>query len=315
MTRLPIARRHRGKDRDPSSTPPRSRSRSRPDDRPRELHVADRNRRDPGPPAPRLPRREVLCDVAPFQVRRAGRGKARWGRHWLASDGVEALRTVGSFGSIECADLEGLFENTARARLVLRQLRAKRLLRIESFRRGARVLDVASLTKAGKRLLDRHVDPRDRGDDRAQRYRASAARSAQVLHDVAVFRAARIEMDSIETRGGRVLAIRTDADLRRMAIRRAARPGPVPAKAEIAAALGLTVRNGSVVYPDVRIEYEVPTADDREAAIAYVDVEVATRDYRKASLRAKADAGFRIYEMASDGTVHSTGHRTAPAIG
>ncbi len=255
---------------------------------------------------PRLRRRETLCETVPFRVQRAGRGTARWGRYLLASDSVEALRTVGSFGAVEVTDLAALFETATRARRALRRLQRKALLRVETFRRGQRVLDVASLTNAGKRLMERVVDPREPGDERAQRYRAGPARSAQVLHDTAVYRAARREMEAIETQGGRILAVRTDSDLCRLALRRAGRakrPGASSkdVKAEVVASLGLIVRDDRLVYPDIRIEYERPTASGAAADVGFVDVEVSTPDYRGPALQAKAAAGFRLYRMAADG--------------
>ena len=263
--------------------------------------------------------REVLCEAGPGRVERAGRGTARWGRYLLPADSVEALRSVGSFGAVEVADLAAVFESASRARRALRDLRRQRLLRVERFRRGCRVFNVASLTKAGRRLMERSVDPREPGDEEAQRYRAGPARSAQVLHDTAVYRAARREMAAIEARGGRVVLVRTDDDLRRLAWRRAQRARRAGASAEearaaAAASLRLTVRDGNLTYPDIRIEYERTPATGVAAAAAFVDVEVSTPDYRGPALRAKAAAGFRIYRMGPDGALRADSPAPAPEL-
>ena len=241
------------------------------------------------------------------RVGRKGQGISQWGRYRLASDSVAALRLVGAFGTVDVADLAGAFHSARRARGSIAELQRAGLLRVERFRRGRRVVDAATLTRAGKRLMERSVDPRTLGDENVQSYRAGPARSAQVLHDTAVFRAARRETKAIEDAGGRVRRIRTDEDLQRLAWRRiesAKRRGAKreDAQAAASAALQLSIRNGKLTFPDVRIEFE-QAAGDGAAVCAYVDVEVATPDYRGPALRAKEAAGFRVYSMHSDGSL------------
>ena len=252
-------------------------------------------------------RRERLWKPRRGRVERAGRGSARWGRFLLPADSVEALRAIGTFGTVAVDDLTSLFQSARRARKALGELQRQRLLRTERFRRGRCSIEVASLTTAGKRLMERHVDPRGAGDENAQRYRARPARTAQVVHDAAVYRAARREVQAIEELGGRVVLFRTDDDLRQLVLRRterARRAGAVErkAKAEAATSLDLTIRGSTIIYPDIRIEYERPSATDCPTGSGFVDVEVATPDYREPALRAKAAAGFRIYRIDADGS-------------
>ena len=252
--------------------------------------------------------REALCEVPPGRVERAGRGIAQWGRYRLAADSVEALRVVGAFGVVEVGDLAATFESRARAKRALKDLEQNGVLRIERFRRGSRLIEAASLTRSGKRLMERMVDPREPGDELGQSYRAGPARSSQVVHDVAVYRAARREMQAIEASGARVCRIRTDDDLRSLVWRRveeAKRTGSSSEDAHViaAASLSLTVQDGKLTLPDVRIEYEWPVAN----GAGFVDLEVATPDYRQAGLRLKAAAGFRIYRMHADGSLATGG--------
>ena len=58
---------------------------------------------------------------------------------------------------------------------------------------------------------------------------------------------------------------------------------------------GLTVVDGKIPLPDLRVEYE--TADREQTK---VDVELATADYHRTSLAAKVRAGFAIYAMKED---------------
>ena len=253
---------------------------------------------------------EELCEVRPGRVERSGRGTAQWGRYRLAADSVEALRAVGMFGTVEKADLRDLFESPARASRALADLGRSGLLRVEGFRRGGRGLEAVTLTRDGKRLLEREVDPRDAGDLDAQSYRSATARPSQVLHDTAVYRAARRECKRIEALGGRIERIRTDSDLRRIVDRiadeaRESGSSEERSRSRAAAALGLAFAEGKLTLPDVRIECCLPDAIGDLGERKFVDVEVATRDYREAALRAKAEAGFRIHAMDIDGSLRS----------
>ena len=62
-----------------------------------------------------------------------------------------------------------------------------------------------------------------------------------------------------------------------------------------AAEHGLTVVNGRIQIPDLRLEYE-----DQDHNPAKVHLELATGHYRHGSLAAKSSAGFKIYASASD---------------
>jgi len=256
----------------------------------------------------REPATEILCEVPVGYRNRAGRGVAEWGRHRLAADSVEALRTIGIFQVVRCDDLADSFSSRKRARCALRNLETSGLLRIERFQRGLARIETASLTQNGKRVLTKHVDPRNADDEEAQAYRTGPACATQVLHDTAVYRAARLEIQAIVARGGRVLRVRTEADLQKLASRyfsRARRTGDGTgsARAEAAVELGLAEHGGRLAFPDVRIEYRDPGAGDGASGSAAVDVEVTTPDYRSSALRAKVASGFRLYSMAPDGSV------------
>ncbi len=265
-------------------------------------------RLDRKPPDPRL---ENLYEIRPGRVRRTGRGRTQWGKYRLAADSVEVLRAVGMFGTIDRADLADFFTSAQRARHALADLCSHGLLRVERFRRGRRTVDALTLTRKGKRLLEQRVDPRERGDEEAQVYRAGKACPSQVLHDTAVYRAARKEWAGIEARGGRVERTRSDGDLQRLVERRAKQvrecgASEQRARSVAAADLGLTLMDGKLTLPDVRIEYRLPESSDGPGALDFVDVEVTTRDYRERDLAAKAAAGFRIHAMHSDGSLRPT---------
>ena len=57
----------------------------------------------------------------------------------------------------------------------------------------------------------------------------------------------------------------------------------------------LSVVEGKIPLPDLRVEYETADRDQTK-----VDVELATADYHRTSLAAKVRAGFAIYAMKED---------------
>ena len=263
-------------------------------------------------PMPREIHREVLRGTVGKRPGRSGRSLAQWGRFRLADDSVEALRVAGIFGTVEVSDLTDLFESAGRAKRSVRDLERDNLLRVEQFRRGSRRIEAVTLTSRGRRLLERCIDPRETGNEEAQAYLSGCARSAQVLHDTAVYRAARCEMRLLAADGGRVRRVRTERQLRRIAMRQidAARRGGADcdkARAMAASELQLTVAEGKLSFPDVRIEWERPSAHGSD--LGFVDIEVTTPDYRERSLSAKSAAGYQIYEMAIDGRVSRQGQQ------
>ena len=262
--------------------------------------------RDQRGPRPREVRREVLRGTAGNGRGRRGRAMAEWGRFRLAADSVQALREIGTFGTVELSDLTVLFESAGRAKRSVQELERDNLLRVERFQRASRRIEAVTLTSRGRRLLERCIEPRENGNEEAQAYLSGCAHAAQVLHDTAVYRAARCEMRRITSEGGAVRRIRTERQLRRIASCRmdaAKRRGEECCNARAAAAveLQLTVAGGKLSFPDVRIEWERPAAHGNESG--FVDIEVTTADYRERSLSVKSAAGYQIYEMATDGRV------------
>ena len=287
---------------------PRRRKRTLEDRRPRERKRSE-------VPSIELNRvvRERLGPSRPASKPRPGGGVARWGEYRLAADSVEALRVTGAFGTVGLRDLEELYTSPGRARRSVRELQAAGLLRIERFRRGQRSLRAVTLTRRGVRLLKLAIDPRDKHDVGAQAYLGGPARPSQVQHDVAVYRAAREETRRVEASGGRVRRVVTEGELQAQASRamheaRSKGSGLQRARRLAAAKVDLRMVNGRLAFPDVRLE--TAGRDGCRDTARHIDVEVVTRDYRQASLRAKGSAGFVVYRAAADGSVSRT-----PGIG
>ena len=119
----------------------------------------------------------------------------------------------------------------------------------------------------------------------------------ELQHDVAVFRAASIEQKKLLEQGAVIKRVRIDAELKRevasateSARARGGKEAADAARLEAAEALGLSVKNARVEYPDAQLEYL-----DVEGRSGRINVEVATEHYSAKSIAAKAAAGFAVH--------------------
>ena len=124
---------------------------------------------------------------------------------------------------------------------------------------------------------------------------------AEVRHDAAIYRMYQAEKQKIEKTGGRIRRVVLDYELKQKVYSPLAKARHLPPleyarrQAEVARQNGLTVIEGKIPLPDLRIEYEGPSGD-----LARVDLELATEHYHGPALQAKAQAGFKMY--AADGS-------------
>ena len=155
---------------------------------------------------------------------------------------------------------------------------------------------VLTLTERGVERAERVA--RDQGLDSQQKAWSGLVKPGELQHDVAVFRAARIEQMKLLEQGATIKRIRIDAELKREIARateiaraRSGKEAADAARLEAAEALGLSVKNGRVEYPDAQLEY----LDVEGGRSGRVNVEVATEHYSAKSIAAKAAAGFAVH--------------------
>ena len=139
---------------------------------------------------------------------------------------------------------------------------------------------------------------RTAGLDPDQRAWSGLGRKSDLVHDTAVYRAAREHRDRLAGEGARVTRTRLDAELRGIVARRSeearVRGGARAADAarrRAARELGLPVlESGKVLYPDAQVEYL-----DRDGNVGRVNIEIATEHYKPESVASKAKAGFAVH--------------------
>jgi len=206
---------------------------------------------------------------------------------------------VGKFRVVAIGDLASLGYAGDRSRLDsdLRSLIHQRLVE----RRDTSVLKkesqhVLTLTKEGKRLIRRHGFVLE-----DQAIYSGFVKPKEADHDAALYRLYHKAADEIERKGGKVLQVQLDYELKEKLYRRLgqaqARGDSQTQRSKVALAheLHLPVVHGKVSFPDLRIEYA-----NQEMEISRVDLELATGHYHAGHLAEKARAGFQIYARSED---------------
>ena len=134
---------------------------------------------------------------------------------------------------------------------------------------------------------------------------------AELEHDTAVFRAARIEQAKLIEQGAVLKRIRIDAELKGEVARasetaraRGGKEAADLARQQKARELGLPIKEGRVEIPDAQLEYEIDGRSGR------VNVEVATGHYSGKTIAGKAKAGFAVH-----GSTSRASRRIARALG
>jgi hypothetical protein len=183
--------------------------------------------------------------------------------------------------------IESDLRNLARQGLV--ELRGTSALKKES-------RQVLTLTKQGQRLIRRHgFVPED------QAIYSGFVKPKEADHDADLYRLYHKTADEIERKGGKVVDVRLDYELKeklyqRLGCAQARGQGESQRlKEAFARELHLPVVHGKVSIPDLRIEYAT-----QDMEIARVDLELATRHYHAGHLAEKARAGFQIYARSED---------------
>ncbi|MGH9682317.1 MAG: hypothetical protein ACRD4S_01730 [Candidatus Acidiferrales bacterium] len=162
--------------------------------------------------------------------------------------------------------------------------------------RGTNVLkkdsrQVLTLTKRGQHLILRQGFVSD-----GQTIYQGFVKPKEAAHDADLYRLYHKAADEIERKGGKVLRVTLDYELKEKLYRKLGEAQArkvediAQRKRAFAKELHLSTVQGKVSLPDMRIEYETQDGDR-----ARVDLELATGHYHAQHLAEKARAGFEIY--------------------
>lgn len=219
--------------------------------------------------------------------------------YYLRNSEIQALIEAGKFRVVDTNDLarfayagdHSRMESDIRnlVRQGLAEERGTSILKNES-------RQVLTLTKKGHRLIRRqNLLPKD------QALYHGFVKPREANHDAGLYRLYQKIAGDIERKGGRVLRVALDYELKEKLYRKL---GEAQARDEkrldlqkqtLARELQLPVVEGKVILPDMRIKYETQNGDRSR-----VDVELATGHYHGNHLAEKAQAGFQIYARSQD---------------
>lgn len=219
-------------------------------------------------------------------------------RYRLNTQERGALLDLGRFRTIDLIDLQEFrYRNDAKQMAYdLANLTRQGLVYARSGPAGRNsVARVAALTKAGRHVARAlpEYDPR-------QALYAGIVKPREASHDARIYRMFHMEANRIESEGGHVQRVVLDYELKRDIYSPLAKAADLPAleyaqlQQAVAEQHGLTVVDGKILLPDLRIEYE-----DADGQLRSVDLELATEHYRAANLSAKSQAGFKVYSAVT----------------
>ena len=175
---------------------------------------------------------------------------------------------------------------------------------------GTKGYQVLSLTDAGRDhaafgARRRRRKPDHDEDPNPQRFWAGLPDMRNLQHDADVFEAVMQDTEDVRRKGGRIRRVRLEPELRGLlaaagetARRTGGAAGAGRARREAAASIGLRVCEEGAPLPDALVELE---AADGSRSVRGIDV--VTGSYTHAQVRAKQQAGFRLYSsvrFASD---------------
>jgi hypothetical protein len=213
----------------------------------------------------------------------------------LRDSEIHALSEVGKFRVVAAGDLAEFAYNGDRARVendvesLIRQGLMKETMIADPEHNPTQFV---TLTKEGHKLLSRgKVLPSDQATYHGLK------KPKEAFHDVDLYRLYHKVSDEIESRGGRVLRVQLDYEMKQELYARLARTSKdknrnsETLRKEIAERYHLKIVSGRIPIPDLRIEY----VNQHDNEIQRHDLELATEHYRPRGLSQKARAGFQIY--------------------
>ena len=213
----------------------------------------------------------------------------------LRDSEIHMLSEVGKFRVVATGDLAEFAYNGDRSRMqsdVENLLRQGLMQQTGIADREHNPTQVVTLTKEGHKLLSRgKVVPS------SQATYHGLKKPKEAFHDADLYRLYHKVSDEIEGRGGRVLRVQLDYEMKQELYARLARASqdksrdPETLRKEVAERYHLKVVSGKIPIPDERVEY----VKENDNEIQRRDLELATEHYRPSGLSQKAGAGFQIY--------------------
>jgi len=215
----------------------------------------------------------------------------------LRESELQTLIEVGTFRAVAAIDLASISYggDTRRMERDIRRLKEQSFVSEKVLRADRNhVIRLFALTKKGARLArSSGAVPED------QVIYHGFVKPREAKHDADLYRLYQAQVERIQAAGGRVVRVILDYELKCNLNRELASLAPEEQSEEvrerIAERHGLSLVNGKIPVPDIRLEY-----DSAEMERKHLDLELATRNYRSRALVEKAKAGFSLYALRED---------------
>lgn len=247
---------------------------------------------------PPVPREERVREMLEQRTRTAYVDRNR--TYSLRDSEIHTLGEVGKFRVVAENDLAEFAYNRDRSRM---EKDVENLLH-QGLAKVTTIPDidynpstVVTLTKEGHRLLSRgKVLPA------SQAIYHDLKKPKEAAHDADLYRLYHKVSDEIESKGGRVIRVQLDYEMKDELYSRLARASrdktrdPHTLRQEVAERYHLKVVSGKISIPDLRVEY----VSENDHQIRRRDLELATDHYRPRGLSQKARAGFQIYARPAE---------------
>jgi hypothetical protein len=186
----------------------------------------------------------------------------------VSPDELETLREIGRFRTVALGDLlhHRYGGNAGDLREDLRSLQNQGLLQKRAVWLGnqGKKLTVVVLTPQGKSLAERQAHAKAE-----QRFYKGFVKPGEVGHDAAIYRMYQAEAARLAQQGSRIRRVVLDYELKQRVyspLAKARVHGPLAyakKQMEVARANGLTVIDGKIPLPDLRIEYNTASGGAR----------------------------------------------------
>lgn len=173
--------------------------------------------------------------------------------------------------------------------------------------KSARITKVLTATPAGQRLAGEVAPGRGWASD--QRTWSGLGKSADLKHDLALYRAVAAARERLAERGLHMRRLRLDAEMRSEMMKRTeavraarGRDAADALREEIAERLDLPLDDkGAILWPDAQIE----VAREPDGPVeGRVNIDITTEHYSRASIAAKSAAGFALYPSGAKAARH-----------
>ncbi len=217
--------------------------------------------------------------------------------YFLRESELKTLIEVGTFRAVAASDLARFAYggDTQRMEREIRRLKDQSLVSEKTVREEKnQSIRLLALTRKGARLArSSGAAPEE------QAIHHGFVKPREARHDAGLYRLYHAEAQRIEDAGGKLTRVVLDYELKRNLNRDLA---AIPSEEltdemrdAIAKRHNLSVVDGKIPLPDMRIEY-----DTAEMERKHLDLELATRNYRPRALAQKAKAGFSLYAPRAD---------------